>query len=263
MKSNTFKKQYFKSILLFTALISFASCSNLFESGDSSSSGAKPADVLVQPKTITVTGDIRITEELTGSGAIPEEYRSLFSHIDNSQDRTAFPTIPTSGYYVTATAGNNTVSLDSDLITTTANGASFTMSLPADNPEQEWTIEAGIKASFNGNSVVILKDSCTVTPPTFYHEFVIKPLTIDENSKGNVDLDISYQTSGTADELVLYFDNTKITAVAANGEALSTTKITLKNRKAGSYKAKLIFKKNGYVVYTDYQGINIFPVSSV
>ena len=259
MKKNELRKLFFKSLLLFVVSLSFASCSNLFGGVDSgsSSSESKPAEAQNQPKTFTVTGDIKITEELTLSGAIPEEYRSLFSN--NSQERTAFPTVSTTGYYVTATDGDITVSLDSNLITTTANGASFTMTLSAENPEKVWTIEAGIKASFNGSPVVILKDSCTVTPPTFYHEFVIKPLTIDENSKGNVDLDISYQTSGTADELVLYFDNTKITAVAANGEALSTTKITLKNRKAGSYKAKLVFKKNGYVVYTDYQGINIFP----
>ena len=119
-------KNTFSKALLFSAVsLLLLSCSNLFGGGDSGSSSSepKPAEVQNQPKTFTITGDIKITDELTFSGAIPEEYRSLFSHIDNSQDRTAFPTIPTSGYYVTATAGNNTVSLDSDLITTTANGA--------------------------------------------------------------------------------------------------------------------------------------------
>ena len=259
MKKNELRKLFFKSLLLFVVSLSFASCSNLFGVGDSgsSSSEAKPAEVQNQPKTITITGDIKITEELKDSGAIPEEYRSLFSSIDNSHERTAFPAIPTTGYYVTATDGETTVDLDSDLITITANGASFTMTLPADNPDKVWTVEAGIKAAFNGSEVVILKDTFEVTtPPTFYHEFVIRPLA---SGKGNVDLTINYETANTADELELHFGSTQIVTVAANGETLSSTKITLKNRDAGSYKAKLVFKKNGYVVYTDYQGINIFP----
>ena len=81
------KNTFSKILLLFAVSLLLLSCSNLFGSGDSgsSSSGSKPAEVLNQPKTITVTGDIRITDELTGSGAIPEEYRSLFSSIENSQ----------------------------------------------------------------------------------------------------------------------------------------------------------------------------------
>lgn len=259
MKKNELRKLFFKSLLLFVVTLSFASCSNLFGGGDSgsSSSESKPAEAQNQPKTFTVTGDIKITEELKDSGAIPEEYSSLFSSINNSQERTAFPAIPTTGYYVTATDGDNTVTLDSNLITTTANGASFSMTLSTDNPDKVWTVEAGIKAAFNGSEVVILKDTYEVTtPPTFYHEFVIKPLA---SGNGNVDLTINYETANTADELELYFGDTKITVDTSNGETLSTTQITLKNREAGAHKAKLVFKKNGYVVYTDYQGINIFP----
>ena len=254
------KNTFSKALLLSAVSLLLLSCSNLFGGGDSgsSSSESKPAEAQNQPKTITVTGDIRITDELTGSGAIPEEYRSLFSSIENSknnsQERTAFPTVPTSGYYVTATAeGKDPVTVTP---TTTANGASFSMNLPAEDPEKVWTIEAGMTASFNGSQVVILKDTCTATPPTFYHEFVIKPLA---SGNGNVDLIINYETANTADELELYFGDTKITVATSNGETLSTTQITLKNREAGAHKAKLVFKKNGYVVYTDYQGINIFP----
>ena len=141
------KNTFSKALLLSAISLLLLSCSNLFGGGDSGSSSSepKPAEVQNQPKTITITGDIRITDELTFSGAIPEEYRSLFSSInnsDNSQERTAFPTIPTSGYYVTATDGETTVDLDSDLITITANGASFSMTLTADNPDKVWTVEA-------------------------------------------------------------------------------------------------------------------------
>ena len=263
MKKNELRKLFFKSLLLFVVSLSFASCSNLFGGGDSgsSSSESKPAEAQNQPKTFTVTGDIKITEELTLSGAIPEEYRSLFSSInnsDNSQERTAFPTVPTTGYYVTATAeGKDPVTVTP---TTTANGASFSMDLPAEDPEKVWTIEAGMTASFNGSQVVILKDTCTASPPTFYHEFIIKPLAIDENSKGNVDLTITYETSEAQkpNKLEIDFgDNTTQTIDIENTETETT--IILNNKKAGSYKAKLVFRKNGYVVYTDYQGINIFP----
>ena len=109
--------------------------------------------------------------------------------------------MPTTGYYVTATAeGKDPVTVTP---TTTANGASFSMDLPAEDPEKEWTIEAGMTASFNGSQVVILKDTCTASPPTFYHEFIIKPLAIDENSKGNVDLTITYETSEAQNQISL------------------------------------------------------------
>ena len=148
--------------------------------------------------------------------------------------------MPTSGYYVTATAGETSVPLDSNLITTTANGVSFTMTLSAEDPEKVWTIEVGIKASFNGSEVVILKDTCQATPPTFYHEFVIKPLS---EGNGNVDLTINYQTANTADTLELYFGDTKITAATANGEALSTTNITLKIEWPAHTKPSLFSRK--------------------
>ena len=258
MKKNELRKKFTKSFLLFITSLIFFSCSNLFDRENSSSSELNPAEVSVKPKTITITGDIKIVEELIGSGAIPEEYRNLFASINNSKDRSAFPVIPTSGYYVSATDRETTVDLNSDLITITANGASFTMTLPADNPDKVWTIEAGIKTNFNGTNVAVLKDTCEVTtPPTFYHEFVIKPL---DSGYGDVDLTINYETSGTADALELYFLGTTTTLIQpGSGETVSTEKITLKHLEAASYKAKLVFKKNGYVIYTDYQGINVFP----
>lgn len=255
---NALKQKLLKTLLLLIVSLIFISCSNLFDNGDLSSSEQNEASG--QTKTITITGSIKLPEELTGSGAIPEEYKGIFDSIE----RTAFPRVPAGTYYVTAKDENdNALASDKINLTTTATGASFSITLPIEETATIWTIEAGFNASFNNSTVTILKDSydatISTTTPTFNHDFELKPLAIDENSVGNIDLDITYQTSGTAAELELYFGNDKITPNTANGESISPTKITLKNKAVGSYKAKLVFKKNGYVVYTDYQGINVFP----
>ena len=255
---NALKQKLLKTLLLLIVSLIFISCSNLFDNGDLSSSEQNEASG--QTKTITITGSIKLPEELIGSGAIPEEYKGIFDSIE----RTAFPQVPAGTYYVTAKDENdNALASDKINLTTTATGASFSITLPIEETATIWTIEAGFNASFNDSTVTILKDSydatISTTTPTFNHDFELKPLAIDENSVGNIDLDITYQTSGTAAELELYFGNDKITPNTANGESISPTKITLKNKAAGSYKAKLVFKKNGYVVYMDYQGINVFP----
>lgn len=255
---NALKQKLLKTLLLLIVSLIFISCSNLFDNGDLSSSEQNEASG--QTKTITITGSIKLPEELIGSGAIPEEYKGIFDSIE----RTAFPQVPAGTYYVTAKDENdNALASDKINLTTTVTGASFSITLPIEETATIWTIEAGFNASFNDSTVTILKDSydatISTTTPTFNHDFELKPLAIDENSVGNIDLDITYQTSGTAAELELYFGNDKITPNTANGESISPTKITLKNKAAGSYKAKLVFKKNGYVVYMDYQGINVFP----
>ena len=252
---NALKQKLLKTLLLLIVSLIFISCSNLFDNGDLSSSEQNEASG--QTKTITITGSIKLPEELTGSGAIPEEYKGIFDSIE----RTAFPRVPAGTYYVTAKDENdNALPSDKIDLTTTATGASFSITLPIEETATIWTIEAGFNASFNDSTVTILKDSydatISTTTPTFNHDFELKPLS---SGVGNIVLTIGYETSGTADELELYFDNEKIDAVTTNGETISPTEITLKNKTAGSYKAKLIFKKNGYVVYMDYQGINVFP----
>lgn len=258
MNKNELKKKVLKTLLLSIVSLTFISCSNLFDNGNTSS---EQSEISGKQKTLTITGIIKLPEELIGSGAIPEEYKCLFDSMNTAEERNAFPVVPTGSYYVTATSGSQVIS--SENITSTSTGATFSMTLPIDETETTWAVEAGFKADFNGSTVIILKDSydatISTTTPTFNHEFHIKPLAIDANSKGNVSLLISYETSGMADELELYFGSEKITAVSGDNEILSPTKITLNNRIAGSYKAKLVFKKNHYVVFTDYQGINIFP----
>lgn len=264
MNKNELKKKVLKTLLLSIVSLTFISCSNLFDNGNTSS---EQSEISGKQKTLTITGIIKLPEELTGSGAIPEEYKCLFDSMNTAEARTAFPLVPAGSYYVTATSGSQVISsentTDPITITSPSTGATFSMTLPIDETETTWTIEAGFKANFNGSTVIILKDSDDVTisatTPTFSHDFHIKPLAIDANSKGNVSLIIDYETSEMADELELYFGSTKITADSTKGETLSPTLISLKNYTAGSYKAKLVFKKNHYVVFTDYQGINIFP----
>lgn len=246
-----------KSLLLAAASFVFLSCSNLFgdSSLESSSSENASSD---KAQTITITGNISISEELKESGALPAEYLFLFNQINDSNERSAFPSTSSTNYYATATAeGKNAVN---GTITTTATGASFTMAIPIDDTSTDWTIEAGLKDTFNTSTVTILKDtfskSFSNTDPSFSHDFIIRPLT---EGSGNIDLTISSTTStaNTPDTLELYLNGTKVTA--GTGETISTSKITLKNRATGTYKARLVFKKNGYVVFTDYQGITVFP----
>ena len=251
------KRILLKIFLLSTVSLLFLSCSNIFSSDSSSENSQKETTSLEAHKYVTITGTISLPEELTESGALPEDYLFIHNVTNTIQNRSAFPATPTNtDYYVTATAtGETTINVTP---TETESGATFSITLPVRDTEKSWSIEAGLKASFNGSTAVILKDVCSVTisstSPTFNHNFVIKPL---ETGNGNVELTMSFQSSNAADELELYFDNTKITA--GTGETISHTNITLKNRPAGAYKAKFVFKKNGYVVYTDYQGINIFP----
>lgn len=245
----------FKSLLLATASFAFLSCSNLFggDSSESSSSEKKSSD---KANTITITGNISISDELKESGALPAEYLFLFNQINDSNERSAFPSTSSTNYYATATKdGTNFIN---GTITTTANGANFTMAItPIDDTPTTWTIEAGLKDS---SDVIILNDTWSDdfsnTNPSFSHDFVIKPLA---SGSGNIDLTISSTTStaNTPDTLELYLNGTKVTA--GEGETISTSKIFLKDRAKGVYKAKLIFKKNGYVVFTDYQGITVFP----
>ncbi len=251
------KRILLKIFLLSTVSLLFLSCSNIFSSDSSSENSQKETTSLEAHKYVTITGTISLPEELTESGALPEDYLFIHNVTNTIQNRSAFPATPTStDYYVTATStGETTINVNP---TETESGATFSITLPVRDTEKSWSIEAGLKASFNGSTAVILKDVCSVTisstSPTFNHNFVIKPL---ETGNGNVELTMSFQSSNAADELELYFDNTKITA--GTGEEISPTKISLKNRAAGAYKAKLVFKKNGYVVFSDYEGINIFP----
>lgn len=251
------KRILLKIFLLSTVSLLFLSCSNIFSSDSSSENSQKETTSLEAHKYVTITGTIVLPEELTGSGALPEDYLFIHNASNTIQNRSAFPGTQTNQtYYVTATATGE----DTNNVTPTEMGlgATFSITLPVRDTEKNWTIEAGLKASFNGSTAVILKDVCSVTissiSPTFNHNFVIKPL---ETGNGNVELTMSFQSSNAADELELYFDNTKITA--GTGEEISPAKISLKNRAAGAYKAKLVFKKNGYVVFSDYEGINIFP----
>lgn len=246
-----------KSLLLAAGSFAFLSCSNLFgdSSPESSSSENASSD---KAQTITITGTISISEELKESGALPAEYLFLFNQINDSNERSAFPSTSSTNYYATATAeGKDAVN---GTITTTATGASFTMAIPIDDTSTDWTIEAGLKDTFNTSTVTILKDtfskSFSNTDPSFSHDFIIRPLT---EGSGNIDLTISSTTStaNTPDTLELYLNGTRVTA--GTGETISTSKITLKDKAKGVYKAKLVFKKNGYVVFTDYQGITVFP----
>lgn len=259
----------FKSLLLAAASFAFLSCSNLFGgvSSESSSSEKKSSD---KAQTITITGSISISDELKESGALPAEYLFLFNQINDSNERSAFPTIPSTGYYVTATDENNNTVPENDItITTNSEGTKFTIKIPINDTPTTWTIEAGLNNSFNNSTVTILKDtfskSFSNTDPSFSHDFKIRPLT---EGSGNIDLTINYDISDAnkPDSIELYFGEDKITADEGEGETISvptsnstTSKITLKNRATGTYKARLVFKKNGYVVFTDYQGITVFP----
>lgn len=241
-----------KSLLLAAASFAFLACSNLFGDSSPESSSSDKA------QTITITGNISISEDLKESGALPAEYLFLFNQINDLNERSAFPSTSSTNYYATATAeGKDDVN---GTITTTATGASFTMAIPIDDTATTWTIEAGLKDSFNSSTVTILKDSWAAsfsnTNPSFSHDFIIKPLT---SGSGDIDLTISSTTStaNTPDTLELYLNGTKVTA--GTGETITPSKITLKNRATGTYKARLVFKQNGYVVFTDYQGITVFP----
>ena len=247
----------FKSLLLAAASFAFLSCSNLFGgvSSESSSSEKKSSD---KAQTITITGSISISDELKESGALPAEYLFLFNQINDSNERSAFPSTSSTNYYATAIAdGKDAVPGN---MTPTDTGAKFTMAIPIDDTPTTWTIEAGLKDTFNTSTVTILKDtfskSFSNTDPSFSHDFIIRPLT---EGSGNIDLTIGSTTStaNTPDTLELYLNGTKVTA--GTGETISTSKITLKNRASGTYKARLVFKQNGYVVFTDYQGITVFP----
>lgn len=248
-----------KSLLLVAASFAFLSCSNLF--GDSSSeSSTTEKSSSDKTQTITITGNISISDELKESGALPAEYLFLFNQINDSNERSAFPSTSSTNYYATAIAdGKDAVN---GTITTTATGASFTMAIPIDDTSTDWTIEAGLKDTFNTSTVTILKDtfskSFSNTDPSFSHDFIIRPLT---EGSGNIDLTIGSTTSdaNTPDTLELYLDGASEPVSAGTGETISTSKITLKNRATGTYKARLVFKKNGYVVFTDYQGITVFP----
>ena len=252
-----------KSLLLAVASFAFLACSNLFgdSSPESSSSENASSD---KAQTITITGNISISEELKESGALPAEYLFLFNQINDSNERSAFPSYPSNppqdNYYATATKdGTNFINGD---ITKNGSDVSFTMAIPVDNTPTTWTIEAGLKDTFNESLVTILNatfsKSFSNTDPSFSHDFVIKPLT---EGSGNIDLTIGSTTSdaNTPDALELYLDGASEPVSAGTGETISTSKITLKNRPTGTYKARLVFKKNGYVVFTDYQGITVFP----
>ncbi len=257
MKINNLKnhKFFIKSLLLTVVSLAFISCSNLF--GDNLPENPSTE----RPETITITGQITISEELAASGAVPEEYRSFFASLTKSDERSAFPTAPADGeYIITATAEEKTA--ESINITTEDDVTSYSIILPIDETNTSWTITAEYKASFNGctEKILILTDTFTDTfsynKPSFTHNFQLKPLA---SGNGNIELEITYETSGTADELELYLGETKINADAEAGEEISPSAITLKNITAGTYNAKLVFKKSGYVVFTDYQGITVFP----
>lgn len=248
-----------KSLLLAAASFAFLSCSNLF--GDSSSeSSTTEKSSSDKTQTITITGNISISEELKESGALPAEYLFLINQINDSNERSAFPSTSSSNYYAIATAEGKAAVPGN--MTPTDTGAKFTMAIPIDDTPTTWTIEAGLKDSFNGSQVTILNDTLqkafSNTDPSFSHDFIIRPLT---EGSGNIDLTIGSTTSdaNTPDTLELYLDEASEPVSAGTGETISTSKITLKNRATGTYKARLVFKKNGYVVFTDYQGITVFP----
>ena len=91
-----------KSLLLAAASFAFLSCSNLF--GDSSSeSSTTEKSSSDKAQTITITGNISISEELKESGALPAEYLFLLNQINDSNERSAFPSTTSSNYYATAT----------------------------------------------------------------------------------------------------------------------------------------------------------------
>ncbi len=260
-KTNMKFNKIFQTIITFSFSILFFACANAF---NDNSQSANNTIVNTEQKTVTITGQISIPDDFTESDAFPDKYHSLFESKDDTNARTAFPSAPTStDYYVTAKiAGVATV--NANISNESVTGATYTITFPIYDQSPDWDVEAGLKATFNENTeAIILKDTRTATitqtTPTFNHDFIIKPLT---SGNGDVDLNISFETSGTADTLELYLGTTDIPTTpesAGTGETISTSKITLKNRTAGSYKAKLVFKKDGYVVFTDYQNINIFP----
>ena len=254
MKINNFNnhKLFIKSLLLAAVSLAFISCSNLFGDNLPENPSAE------KPETITITGQITISEELAASGAVPEEYRSFFASLKKPDERSAFPTTPAGGEYtITATATGKTA--DSINITTEDGVTSYSVILPIDDTTTEWTITAEYKASFNGSTEKILiltdtfTDSFSYNNPSFTHNFELKPLA---EGSGNIELSIAYETSDTADTLELFLNGSKVTA--GTGEEISKTTIKL-TRLAGTYNARLVFKKSGYVVFTDYQGITVFP----
>lgn len=256
-----------KSLLLAAASFAFLSCSNL--TGGNSSESSSDNNSSDKAQTITITGSISISEEITASGALPAEYLFLINQIKDSNERAAIPSYPSNPsqdkYYATATKdGTNFINGD---ITKNGSDVKFTMVIPIDDTPTTWTIEAGLKDTFNGSQAIILKDtyskSFSNTDPSFSHPFIIRPLT---TGSGNIDLTINYETSDAnkPDSVELYFGEDEVTAgegeeISAPASNSTTSKITLKNRLTGTYKARLVFKKNGYVVFTDYQGITVFP----
>lgn len=251
-----------KSLLLAAASLAFFACSNL--SGGNSSESSSDNNSSDKAQTITITGNISISEEFKESGALPAEYLFLLNQINDSNERSAFPSYPSNppqeNYYATATAtGKPTVP---GTVTKNGSDVSFTMAIRVDNTPTTWTIEAGLKDTFNESLVTILNatfsKSFSNTDPSFSEDFILKPLT---TGSGNIDLTINYETSdaNTPDALELYLDGASEPVSTGTGETISLEKITLKNRPTGTYKARLVFKKNGYVVFTDYQGITVFP----
>ena len=135
-----------KSLLLAAASFAFLACSNLFgdSSPESSSSENASSD---KTQTITITGNISISDELTGSGALPAEYLFLINQINDSNERSAFPSTTSTNYYATAIADGKAAVPGN--VTTTDTGAKFTMAIPIDDTPTTWTIEAGLKDTFN------------------------------------------------------------------------------------------------------------------
>ncbi len=250
---------YFRFFCITLLLLLLTSCQNFFSGSDDLSSSSKSARNYV-----SFTGNICL------EGAYPQEFVPGTTSATNAP-RTAFPTIPADSVYRVTASKNGTIVYDS---TSTNSGIQISADKSAFEITQletgvEWTIIVGIYENSDTNyTAPLMSDTYPVTLTAesniLTHDFVLKPALTD--GKGKIYLmfnfpmnafdDISLTCLNTDNQNFPYFSD--IQPNYNPGYILLFTNTDDELIDAGSYEIQFDFKKNGMVLYSDIQTINIF-----